>query len=117
MITSLNKGFTLIEIIISSLILAISITGLLSAIQSLNRPAAESFEEIQAAYLGQRLIENLKLSIDAKLWDEQNSLLKAGGSFQGPVTTRDGITYNTFYTVTDDPGQGGRWVNVTIEWE
>jgi hypothetical protein len=101
------------------MIFALAIAGLLSAISSLNAPAIESFDEVQAAYVGKQVMEDLRLSIDADTWDNGDSpLVPTGpGAFHTWKTfTLQGLTFNAFYNVVDDATSGGRWVDLTVEW-
>jgi type II secretory pathway pseudopilin PulG len=111
-----NIGFTMVEIVVSILIFALSIAGLLSAISSLNRPAIESFEEVQAAYIGKQLFEELKQGIDASTWDLSNSILRPTASPITKTINRQGIDFTTSYTITNAIDIGGRWVDLTISW-
>lgn len=112
-----NIGFTMVEIVVSILIFALSIAGLLSAISSLNRPAVESFEEVQAAYIGKQLFEEFKQGIDASTWNQPNSILNPTAAPVQTQITRQGIVFTTSYTITDDVTVGGRWMDLTIRWD
>lgn len=109
-----QSGFTLTELVVSAMIFSLSVAGLLATVSSLNRPSADSFEDVQAAYLGQEVLEDLKKEIDASVWDETTSNLAIGEHEFGPFT-RQGISYNVIYTVNAD-ASGGRWVDLTVQW-
>ncbi len=107
------------EIMVSVLIFALSIAGLLAAISSLNRPAVESFEEIQATYIGKQFFEQLRQGVDARTWDQPDSLLAPTGQPEQQNITIDGVRFTTSYNVvaaTPEEG-GGRWVTMRITWQ
>jgi len=111
-----QTGFTMVEIMVSILIFSLSIAGLLSAISSLNRPAVESFEEVQATYIGKQILEQLKHGIDAATWNEEDATLAITTV---PITAsipHQGINFDTSYTIEADTF-GGRWVTLTINWD
>jgi len=109
-----HRGFTMVEIVVAAMVFALSIAGLLAAVSSLNRPAVESFEEVQAAYVAKQVLEDLKLHIDARTWNEETSKLKPGETFTETIT-RHGIDFTASWIVTEDAA-GGRWVDVTVSW-
>ena len=120
----IQNAFTMVEIVVATLVFALAIAGLLATIQSLNRPAVESFEEVQAAYVARQILEDLRLSIDAETWDNTNSPLKPTTN---PVTATvqpetGGIIYNTSYTVEEATAEDGitpigRWVDIKVTWQ
>ena len=113
-----RSGFTLIEVVVSTLVFSLAMAGLFSTISSLNRPGVESFEDVQAAYIGKEIIGNLRHFINAEIWDELDPglyNLVENQSYDLSPVTRDGITYTSNYTVTP-AANGGRWVDLTISW-
>lgn len=114
-----KSGFTMVEVVVATMVFTLTIAGLMAAISSLNRPAVESFEEVQATYIAKGLAEKLKQDINAELWDETNPTiygLVQGSTYIISTVTHNNINYGGTYTVTNDPSGGGRWVNITITW-
>jgi len=108
----------LIEIVVATLIFSLAITGLFSAITSLNRPGTESFEEVQAAYAAKGVLEELRSAIDAQVWEESDPSsydLVEGETYTLSTIEYEGVPYSINYAVTGDPS-GGRWVDLTISW-
>jgi len=110
-----KSGFTLVEVVVAVLVFSLSIAGLLSVLANLNRPAAESFEEVQAIYAGKEFLENLRQAVDASTWDDSGSAL-APAVHTTSASSPSGMAFNAVYNVTSDTS-GGRWVDLNINWE
>lgn len=127
-------GFTIIEVIISAMIFTIAVAGVLATVSSLSKPAADTADEVTAAFMGKRILDQLRREVDASStagWDTSSSPLNPNGgdgngsydasdsvtsTLLAPVTI-DGITYTPTYTVEPDPdGTNGRKVTLTITW-
>lgn len=124
-----NAGFTITEVVVSALIFAIAAAGVLATATTMRRPATESSEEVTAAFLAKRILDDLRSQLDSVTWTQAAA---AGGPFvigktytfvNTPTLTLlqpvvvDGITFTPSYTVVADPGgTQARKVNLTINW-
>jgi type IV pilus assembly protein PilV len=103
-----KKGFTIIEVLIGLVILAIGILAIAGMQMTSVRGNFFSHYLTQASYTGQDRLEFLD-----NLSYTSNELL--AGSHNDPTTTIAGIVFNRSYTVTDD-ANGYKIINYTISW-
>ena len=104
-----SAGFSITEVTVAALIFALTAVGIVSTISSLRTPSATSEKDLQAAYYGQNILDDLRAKVDQNAWlDPANPL--AVGTHTLPSS---GI-YNVVYTVTDDGA--GRNVVLNITW-
>lgn len=109
-----TKGFTVTEVVISALIFSIAAAGMFATVSALRQPAAESADEVAAAFLGKRILDDLRAELDATTWDSGN--FSVGTHPMAPVVI-DGITFTPSYDVIADPaGTGARKVTLDITW-
>jgi Tfp pilus assembly protein PilV len=113
-----NKtAFTMVEVIVSTLIFMLLAGGMFATISALSRPAGTSTREMTAALVARGLLENLRMNIDATTWNAAGTTFAVGNHSLTKVTI-NGIDYTPCYSVTADPGgSAGRVVNLTINWE
>lgn len=104
-----TAGFSITEVTVAALIFALTAVGIVSTISSLRTPSATSQKDLQAAYYGQDILDDLRAKVDQRTWTNSSSPLAVGTHTLPP----DGI-YNAVYTVTDDGN--GRNVTLNITW-
>ena len=104
-----SSGFSIMEVTIAALIFALTAVGILSAISSLRTPSATSQKDLQAAYYGQNILDDLRAKVDQRTWNDASDSLAVGTHTLPP----SGI-YNAVYTVTDEGA--GRNVVLNITW-
>lgn len=110
-----NQGFTIVEVIVATLVFALAAAGIFATVSALNRPAGESMEEVTAAFLGKRILEDLRRDVDAEDWNSGE--LVNGTTYAMNAVTIGGITYTPVYTVENDPnGTSARKVTLNIIW-
>ena len=126
-----RSGFTIIEVIIASVIFGLVAIGSYSSMAALKKPTMESSEEVTAAYIGRQVLEDLRSQVDAATWDT-GALSPTGGpggdgSYVtgtndfvkevkvGQGTSRE-VTYRPSYQVTQDTLTNARQVTVTVTW-
>ena len=103
-----NKGFTLIEVLIGLIFLAIGLLAIGALQVTSTRGNFFSNNLMQASYIAQDRLEFLK-----------NSHLDDGalsnGNHPDGTTTISGIVYTRGYTVVDDPG-GYKLITYVVTW-
>jgi Tfp pilus assembly protein PilV len=117
------KGFTILEVIISGVLFALVAVGAIAAVAALKQPVATSREDINAAYLGKQILEQLRSYVDADDWNDPTNKLDPNGGPGGdgvynhltPVII-DGVSYTYSYKVRADPATNARRVDLTITW-
>jgi len=103
-----KKGFTLIEVLIGLILLAIGLLAIAGMQITAVRGNFFSHYLTQASYVGQDRLEFLD-----NLSYSSNELL--AGNHNDPATTISGIVFNPSYTVVDDPN-GYKIIYYTIRW-
>lgn len=103
-----KKGFTLIEVLVGLLLLAIGLLAMAGMQITSVRSNFFSHYLTQASYVAQDRLE----FFDNLPYD--SAQLQAGNYNEGS-TTISGIVFNRSYTVVNDPG-GYRIINYTVTW-
>ena len=109
-----KKGLTLIEILVSAIILALVMTGLVGIFIGGKRHILHSRSRMTAAELGKYFLEPLQMEVRQDTWST-NCL---GGSACPPTTpqTLDNIQYNATYNTSAVAGTTVRRARVSINW-
>jgi len=114
-----RKAYTFVEVLVSSLILAIVAAGVYAGVTSIRQPAAAVTEDLAAAHVATQVFERLRMDVDKDEWDNASSNIYPGSHSWAPITINNGMTYNVSYDVIADNSMGGipgRYVTVTVEW-
>ncbi len=117
-----NKaGFTLVEIIVASVVFALVIAGLLSVLVAGSRHIIHTRERMTSAELGKLFIDPLQIYVSQDTWDQPGNMLTIGVPL--PATQRvNNRDFTATYTVADaaaDPALVGtdlRRVTTKITW-
>lgn len=121
-----GRGFSLLEVVVSMLILSIVIPGVLGILVTANVHLIDARNRLQAAYQSQAILEKLRWYVS----EDPNNPAGAGTVF-GIGTTHsptelglddypalEGVGSSSWsYVVTDVPGTSCREVSATINWE
>lgn len=109
-----SSGFTLVEVMIALVILAIGLLGIATLQIVSIRGNAFSSEMTYAAMLAQERLEILRnLIFTATATDPD---LAAGPHALPPAVGDKGVSYTVSWNVTDDPSGEMKTVSVTITW-
>ena len=74
-----KNGFaSLAEVLVTAVIFTIAAFGIFATISMLRPQSMDSKQRLDAAYIGKSVIEELRASVDASSWDNENSLLAPG---------------------------------------
>lgn len=115
-----SSGFTLVEILVSSVIFALVIVGLLSVFSSGNKHLVHTRERMTSSELGKYFIDPLQMDVRKDTWDS-NDLNVAAGVTLAPqkINNRD---FTATYTVDDSTTDANladtdlRRVTTTVTW-
>lgn len=116
-----NCGFTLIEIVVASVIFALVIVGLLSVLITGNKLIIHARERITSAQLGKLFVDPLQINVSQDTWDS-NALNLSDVPVVLPSETVNNRVFSASYTVKDsstDPvlvGTNLRKVIMKITW-
>jgi prepilin-type N-terminal cleavage/methylation domain-containing protein len=110
-------GFTMTEVIVATLIFSLAMAGVFASISELRQPAVESTQEVTAAFIGKRILEDLRSQVNAQSWDTAGSDLELGThTGPGPFLI-GGRSYTSTYTVIADlNGTSARQVILNVTW-
>ncbi len=110
--TNRISGFTLVEVMVAAVTLALVVAVMLRAfasINSLNRPGKSVSTNLSRAY-----VEQLNQSVRGSQWDQPNFPLSVP-STSTAVVTQGGVQYNRTTTVSTVPGKDYRKVRVVYD--
>ena len=120
-----NTAFSLLEVLLASIIFIISITGVFVTLTAVRRPVADKESALAAAVFGKQVLESLRSSVDAgTFYNATSSRLSLGGSHQVSVPTGSNLPQGTTaaYWVTCADGSNpcnpdsARMVQLNITW-
>ena len=100
-----SKGFSLVEVLIALLILAISLLALAGLMVTTTRNSSFGGHMTEASTFAQDKLEQLRVSP----W---TGVATANDTTQGST----GITYARNWTVTPNGDGNQRWVSITLNW-
>lgn len=112
-----TSGFTIIEVIVSTVIFTIVAAGLYASVSSLRKPAGDTTKTMNAALIGKNVLEDLRSRISASDWDSGGPLDPANSPYTLTPVILDGITYTPSYIVNATDPSGARRVDVTVTWD
>lgn len=106
-----QKGFTLLELLIALVILAVGLLGLAGLHIAAIKGNVNGFKLSTASAIAQERIEELKAL------DPSSAALSAGNHANDGSVTVQGVTYNRNYTIQDNtPVTGTSTILFTISW-
>ncbi len=109
-------GFTIVEVIVSAVIFTLAVAGIFATISALRSPATESSQEVTAAFVGKRILDDMRTEVSALTWSG-GSLDPSGSPYALNAIVVDGISYTPTYIVEPDPdGTGARKVTLNVTW-
>ncbi len=106
------KSYTLIEIIVTVIILSVGFLGILSAFSFGSRNNLVSDNKLRAANKGRELLEDLRAKTDQRIWEGSWKLICNGSEQIWPGETFEGNSIS--YTCTEI--SGARKVTLTLTW-
>lgn len=112
MLRQLNKkGFaSYVEIIVTSIIFVLASAGIYASIMSLQPQGQLSAQRLKGMYAAKKLVDDLKLHVDATTWESASSPLAPGSTYSNVI---DG--FNITYNFVDDASLGVRRMRMAIE--
>ncbi len=112
-----RKSLTLIEILVSTIILALVLAGMANLFVSGKRWLLHSRSRMAGAELGKLFVEPLQMDVRQDTWNT-TSCVGTGNTSNCPNTnqTLDNMQYNATYSITDVNGTNLRRAQVTINW-
>lgn len=114
-----KKGFTILELLISAMILALIVAGLVSIFVTGKRYAVHSTSRIQAAELGKYFADPLQIQVRQDTWTAVGNCLGTGNC-PAQTWTIGAIGYRADFTwtnvVSGIPGNTLRKVTTRITW-
>jgi prepilin-type N-terminal cleavage/methylation domain-containing protein len=114
-----TQAFTMTEVIVATIIFSLAMAGVFASIANLRQPAIESSQEVTAAFIGKRVLDDLRSAVNAESWnDPTTGRLLANTTYTITPVVVSGRTYSGTYRVATDPdGTNARQVTLNITWE
>lgn len=110
-----NRGFTLVEVLVSMIIFALVIVGLLSVFISSNKLIIHSRERMMGAQLGKFFLDPLQSAVVANSWDDTNNDLSEG-TRSADMQVMNKRTFNEIHVVDNVADTDLRRVVSNISW-
>jgi len=112
----MRKSFTIIEVLVSSILFAAVVAGFLSVVASVRHLNARSRQRIIATNVARQVLEDLYEAVRQDTWGSGNLTDGAHNNFL--TRTINGITYTVDYNVISNPdGIRGKQVDITVRWQ
>ena len=113
-------GFSIAEALVAAMVFSIAAVGVFSTISSIQKPTVNTDRSLQAAYIGQQVLEGLRSQVNGTTWNTTGGLaLGPGGAPRtydcSPAAPINNITYQCTYTVTQ-AASGARSVTANVTW-
>jgi len=106
-----NNGFSMVEVIVASLIFAVAAVGLIQvATLSGNTSRQTTGYEVKAAFLAKSIVDDLQSAVSADTYWSNSSRLYPG------TYTNSFENFNITTVITADAVTGGRLINVTVDY-
>jgi|GEM_PF-2405385 len=109
-----NHGFTITEVVVAAVIFALFGAGIYTTISLLKKPTVETRQSITAAFLGKKVLDDLRTDVSAETWGGTGPLTP--GVYNQTAVTIDGTTYTPSYVVSDEASTQARKVTLTVNW-
>jgi prepilin-type N-terminal cleavage/methylation domain-containing protein len=106
-----SKGFSMVEVLIAMLILAISLLALAGLMMTTTRNSSFGGHMTEASTFAQDKLEQLRVSPWAGIITGTDTITTAIPGVPGT-----GIVYTRNWTVTPNTNGDQRWVSITITW-
>ncbi len=103
-------GFSIAEAVIAAIVFVVAVTGVLATIGNIKKPSVRTDRSLTAAYVGQKVLEDMRNEVDAETWD--TGPLSVGPN---PRSCPNGVV-NCTYSVDEDPVSHAREVTVNVTW-
>ncbi|OGQ01930.1 MAG: hypothetical protein A2026_18955 [Deltaproteobacteria bacterium RBG_19FT_COMBO_46_12] len=100
-----SKGFSLVEVLIALLILAVSLLALAGLMVTTTRNSSFGGHMTEASTFAQDKLEQLRVSPWAGVATGNDT-----------IQSSTGIIYTRNWTVTPNGGGNQRWVSITLNW-
>lgn len=115
-----KKGFSLIEVLIGALIIAIALGGLLSVFVGSRKYIHQSQKRLSALNLGRDILDQLRGTVRASDWNAATPLA-VGSHTYGKTPKLEKVDYTITYEVSNAPAinnfsSGNRKVKVKIQY-
>lgn len=115
-----NIGLSLVEILVATIILLIAALGTFGVLASMRGQSSGSERELQAAYFGRQMLEELRAKVDQGTWNSWY-LTCDGATYPWPGPFVNHTFFNTFngqafYNCADLGTPPVRQVNLIINW-
>lgn len=111
-----KKGLTLIEILVSAIILALVLTGLVNIFVAGKRYILHTRSRMTAAELGRFFLDPLQMQVNQAEWSGAGNCLSAGTCPDQVWTSPDGAVWTATYQWSIVPGTTLRKVIANITW-
>ena len=105
-----KEGFaSLVEVIVTAVIFSLAAFGVFTTISMLRPHGADSLRKLEAAYVAKGVIDELRAYVDARMWDNEDSLLSTNGYHNTTIGN-----YMVNWWLNDVPGLNVRELQMEV---
>ncbi len=112
-----KNAFTLVEIIVGSLILTLIVASFLSVALSIQRLNRRSLYRLQAINVARQVLEGLYQEVRQDTWNTSSNGLRQGQNISGGSFIVDDINYTAQYNVQYIASNRLARVDLTVQWQ
>ncbi|MFH1281470.1 MAG: prepilin-type N-terminal cleavage/methylation domain-containing protein [Candidatus Omnitrophota bacterium] len=109
-----KNGFSLFEILVSSVIFSLVMLGMVSVFISAKRLVLHARERMVSAEIGKFFIDPLQMDVKFENWGQAGNIFTSGGS--GVTQRINGVDFSGTHAVAVVAGTDLRRVITTINW-
>jgi prepilin-type N-terminal cleavage/methylation domain-containing protein len=111
-----SRGFSLLEVLVAMLILALVMGGLVNVFVASRGYTAHGRFRTSASQVAAQFMDPLQNEVNQSSWDTSGNLLNVSVR-PGPSQTVDGVTYNSEFEITNESaGTFLRRVRMNVTW-
>ena len=116
----MKKGFSLLEVMVGAIILAVMLGGLIATFSFARGYVAHSNRRVVAVNIARNQLNSLYSDVRADEWSDATNPLNPSfptGAPEAAPPALEGVNYTVDYTVTAPGGQDYRIVEMTVSFD
>ena len=114
--TKQKKGFSLVEVIVASVVFSLVVVGMLSIFDAGNQHIIHTRERMTSAELGKFFIDPLQMYVRFDTWDQVSNGLRAPVTISLTPYTINNRLFTASYDTASVPNTDLRRVTTKIQW-
>jgi len=105
-----KKGFaSIVEVIVTSIVFSVAAISIFATISMVRPQSSSASQQLEAAYIGRQVMDELRGKIDANTWNDSGSDYAVD-----VIHTKNYGVYTVNYLLTDDPNLDVRRLSLNV---